>query len=136
VCIPVASWHASKISAGELCFAVIINMSLIFINDLSLIFIASYSAVGCSSASKFSAVDVFIYVTRGVSFTFLLWKILREFYGKVKDDLLAISRRSTKTQKISITSDTTLWAELANGRHEHFCSPILRVASVESMRIS
>ena len=33
-------------------------------------------------------------------------------------------------------SDATLWAELANCRHENFCSPIQRVASVESTRIS
>ena len=38
-------------------------------------------------------------------------------------------------QKVSITSDATLWAELANCRHEIFCSPFLRVASVESKRI-
>ena len=38
-------------------------------------------------------------------------------------------------QKVSITSDARLWAELANCRHENFCSPILRVASVESTRI-
>ena len=35
-------------------------------------------------------------------------------------------------QKVSITSDATLWAEC---RHENFCSPFLRVASVESTRI-
>jgi len=28
-----------------------------------------------------------------------------------------------------------LWAELAQCRHENFCSPFLRVASVESTRI-
>ena len=39
-------------------------------------------------------------------------------------------------QKVSITSDATLWAELAKCRHEIFCSPFLRVASVESTRIS
>ena len=38
-------------------------------------------------------------------------------------------------QKVSITSDATLWAELAKCRHENFCSPFLRVASVESTRI-
>jgi len=38
-----------------------------------------------------------------------------------------------KTQKVSITSEATLWA---NCRHENFCSPILRVASVKSARIS
>jgi len=32
--------------------------------------------------------------------------------------------------KVSITSDATLSAELANCRDENFCSPILRVASV------
>jgi len=39
-------------------------------------------------------------------------------------------------QKVSITSDATLWAELAKCRHENFCSPFLRVASVESTRNS
>ena len=38
-------------------------------------------------------------------------------------------------QKVSITSDASLWAELAKSRHENFCSPFLRVASVESTRI-
>ena len=38
-------------------------------------------------------------------------------------------------QKVSITSDATLWAELAKCRHENFCSPFLRIASVESTRI-
>ena len=38
-------------------------------------------------------------------------------------------------QKVFITSDATLWAELAKCRHENFCSPFLRVASVESTRI-
>ena len=38
-------------------------------------------------------------------------------------------------QKVSITSDATLWAELAKCRHENFCSQFLRVASVESTRI-
>ena len=38
-------------------------------------------------------------------------------------------------QKVSITSDAMLWAELAKCRHENFCSPFLRVASVESTRI-
>jgi len=38
-------------------------------------------------------------------------------------------------QKVSITSDASLWAELAKRRHENFCSPFLRVASVESTRI-
>jgi len=38
-------------------------------------------------------------------------------------------------QKVSITSDATLWAELAKCRHKNFCSPFLRVASVESTRI-
>jgi len=37
-------------------------------------------------------------------------------------------------QKVSITPDATLWAELAKCRHENFCSPFLRVASVESTR--
>jgi len=31
-------------------------------------------------------------------------------------------------QKVSITFDATLWAELANFRHENLCSPIQRVA--------
>jgi len=39
-------------------------------------------------------------------------------------------------QKVSITSDATLWAELAKCRRENFCSPFLRVASVESTRNS
>jgi len=39
-------------------------------------------------------------------------------------------------QKVSITTDATLWAELANCRHESFGSPILRVASAESTWIS
>ena len=38
-------------------------------------------------------------------------------------------------QKVSITSDASLWAELAKRRHENFCSLFLRVASVESTRI-
>ena len=38
-------------------------------------------------------------------------------------------------QKVSITSDATLWAETSKCRHENFCSPFLRVASVESTRI-
>jgi len=38
-------------------------------------------------------------------------------------------------QKVSISSDATLWAQLAKCRHENFCSPFLRVASVESTRI-
>jgi len=42
----------------------------------------------------------------------------------------------TKTQKVSVTSDATLWAKLANCRRENFCSPILWVASVESTRTS
>jgi len=41
-----------------------------------------------------------------------------------------------KTQKkVSITSDATLWAELANCRHDNFCLPVLRVASLVSTRI-
>ena len=39
-----------------------------------------------------------------------------------------------KNTTVSITSDATLWAELANCRHENFCSRFLRVASVESTR--
>ena len=38
-------------------------------------------------------------------------------------------------QKVSITSDASLWAELAKRRHENFCSLFLRVAIVESTRI-
>ena len=49
--------------------------------------------------------------------------------------LISILNLYKKTQKVSITSDAMLWAELANCRHENFCSPILRVASVEYTRI-
>jgi len=37
-----------------------------------------------------------------------------------------------KYKTVSITSDATLWPVLANCRHENFCSPIIRVASIES----
>jgi len=40
-----------------------------------------------------------------------------------------------KTQKVFIISDATLWVELANGRHENFWLPLLRVASIESTRM-